>query len=195
MPGPGGPRGGPGGPGPGPVAVVPAVVGAAVVTGAVASSASAAAHAATRDEVVYAQAQAPTLYFYPERGQPENVQDRDRYECYQWAVRQTGTDPGMTPVRVTAPAAQVADGRGVVAGAVTGAVVGGVIDAGSRGHGGGVVLGAVLGAVAGGVAQQTRIERTEQIRQAQAERVADQRSSNFGRAMSACMSARSYAVR
>ena len=26
------------------------------------------------------------MYFYPERGQPGAQQDRDRYECYRWAV-------------------------------------------------------------------------------------------------------------
>ncbi|MFN0185463.1 MAG: hypothetical protein ACKVQR_16750, partial [Aquabacterium sp.] len=41
---------------------------------------------------------APPMYFYPERGQPEAQQDRDRYECYRLAVRDSGVDPGMTPV-------------------------------------------------------------------------------------------------
>src|SRR5688572_30015 len=43
---------------------------------------------------------APPLYFYPEQGQAEPQQDRDRYECYRWASAQTGADPGMTPLRV-----------------------------------------------------------------------------------------------
>ncbi|MCI0506751.1 MAG: hypothetical protein L0Z73_11675 [Gammaproteobacteria bacterium] len=36
-----------------------------------------------------------TVYFYPTRGQSEQQQDRDRYECYMWAVKQTGFDPGQ----------------------------------------------------------------------------------------------------
>lgn len=35
----------------------------------------------------------------PARAQTEALQDRDRYECYRWAVRETSTDPGITPVR------------------------------------------------------------------------------------------------
>src|SRR5882672_883767 len=45
----------------------------------------------------------PTVYFYPELSQDEAKQDRDRYECYRWAVRETGVDPGMTPVRNVPP--------------------------------------------------------------------------------------------
>lgn len=35
----------------------------------------------------------PSVYFYPQRGQSPEQQDRDRYECYRWAHRQTGFDP------------------------------------------------------------------------------------------------------
>jgi hypothetical protein len=56
---------------------------------------------------------APPMYFYPERGQPEAQQDRDRYECYRLAVRDSGVDPGMTPVSraLVAPAAAGAPRR------------------------------------------------------------------------------------
>lgn len=33
------------------------------------------------------------LYVYPRLGQDEAQRDRDRYECYVWAVDQTGFDP------------------------------------------------------------------------------------------------------
>lgn len=32
------------------------------------------------------------LYFYPKQGQNEQRLDRDRFECYQWASRQTRSD-------------------------------------------------------------------------------------------------------
>lgn len=34
------------------------------------------------------------IFVYPNRGQSEEQRDRDRYECYVWAVDQTGFDPG-----------------------------------------------------------------------------------------------------
>src|SRR6516164_90871 len=45
---------------------------------------------------------AQEIIAYPEQGQSQQQQQRDRYECYQWAVGQTGFDPqrqamGYTP--------------------------------------------------------------------------------------------------
>lgn len=33
------------------------------------------------------------IFVYPNRGQSDEQRDRDRYECYVWAVEQTGFDP------------------------------------------------------------------------------------------------------
>ena len=34
------------------------------------------------------------IFVYPNEGQDDEQRDRDRYECYLWAVEQTGFDPG-----------------------------------------------------------------------------------------------------
>jgi hypothetical protein len=34
-----------------------------------------------------------SLYIYPKKGQNAEQQETDRYECYRWAVQQTGFDP------------------------------------------------------------------------------------------------------
>ena len=36
---------------------------------------------------------AQDIYIYPAKGQSHEQQDRDRYECHSWAVKQTGFDP------------------------------------------------------------------------------------------------------
>ena len=36
---------------------------------------------------------AQDIYVYPAKGQSQEQQDRDRYECHSWAVKQTGFDP------------------------------------------------------------------------------------------------------
>jgi hypothetical protein len=111
----------------------------------------------------------PTMYFYPELSQDEQRQDRDRYECYRWAVRESGVDPGMTPVRqVPPPRAAVRDGGEVVAGAATGAIV-------------------------GAAAQESRVQAAEANH---ARRMAQQQvpMDNFRRAMGACMTGRGYRV-
>ena len=151
-------------------------------------------------------AQTP-MYFYPERGQGAERQDRDRYECYRWAVHQSGIDPGMTPI-TGQPAASAAsraaetdgrdsrdprDGRSVVAGAATGAVAGAVLS-GSRHSGQGAVMGAIFGALLGAAVEESRARTVEQ----QAARTPPPRPNtgldNFRRAMSACMDARGYRV-
>jgi hypothetical protein len=66
----------------------------------------------------------PTVYFYPQRGQSPEQQDRDRYECYRWAHRQTGFDPSDPGRYGTATVQVVAGpppGYAVAAGADNGA--------------------------------------------------------------------------
>jgi hypothetical protein len=145
----------------------------------------------------------PPLYFYPERGQSDVQQDRDRYECYRWAVHQTGTDPGMTPVtRSPEPVSgTVSRDPGVaVAGAATGAVVGAAMSSG-RGTGRGMVLGAIFGGLLGATAEEARAQETERVLEARRrdwqarEDARQQPVEGFRRAMSACMGGRGYNVR
>ena len=139
--------------------------------------------------------QAP-MYFYPERAQDAALQDRDRYECYRWAVGQTGFDPGMTSLSAPASvlAARPRDGSAVAAGAVAGAVVGAA--ASSSHHGGeGAVLGALFGALIGAIVQDSQARATQQAQADLATRHAAQAAlENFRRAMSACMGGRGYRV-
>src|SRR3972149_499446 len=37
------------------------------------------------------------VYFYPKAGQTTEQQSRDHYECYNWAIKQTGFDPSQSP--------------------------------------------------------------------------------------------------
>ena len=47
------------------------------------------------------------LFIYPRKGQSEQQQAKDRYECHSWAVNQTGYDPVQPP----AGAAQMSQKR------------------------------------------------------------------------------------
>ena len=137
------------------------------------------------------------MYFYPERGQSEERQDRDRYECYRLAVRDSGVDPGMTPVSRAwnAPPAARRDGADVVGGAATGAILGAAVSS-PRHAGENAVIGAIFGALLGAVAQESRAQAVEaaQARRAEAEARAGLPLDNFRRAMGACMRARGYTV-
>jgi len=162
-----------------------------------------------------AEAPARPIFFYPERGQSEAEQDRDRYACYRWAVQQTGTDPGMTPVRqVVAPAERrrAEPGRAGDGAVLGGAVVGGALGAvvAPRHHTAeGAVLGAILGAAVGAAGQTTRGDtypsdtypRDSYPRDAyppgahgRGPEAGSAALPPFRRALSACMQGRGYAV-
>ena len=138
------------------------------------------------------------MYFYPERGQTEALQDRDRYECYRLAVRDSGVDPGMTPVTTALPPPPPParrDGAEVVAGAATGAVIGAAVSS-PRHAGANAVIGAIFGAAIGAASQEARAQSVDaaQARQYEAMERARMPLDNFRRAMSACMASRGYRV-
>ncbi len=144
------------------------------------------------------------VYFYPMRGQASDQQDRDKYECNNWAVQQSGFDPsapGAPPhLRVQAIAGPP-PGTGVAMGAATGAVLGAVVsDPWESGRG--AVVGAIAGAVIGGIAESAAREQAGseaaaaagRANNAQAIRL-EQQARDFRRAMSACLEGRGYSVR
>lgn len=144
------------------------------------------------------QTASPALYFYPSQGQTSERQERDRFECYQWARQQTGTDPGMTPVSRAAPPYYPGQDRaaGAAVGAVAGAVVGAAVSS-PRHAGGGMVLGAVIGSLIGAAGDNERAqaaERADSARYQRSQARANPAVHDFARAMSACMSARGYSV-
>jgi Glycine-zipper domain len=141
---------------------------------------------------------AAQLYVYPLKKQSSEQQDRDRYECHAWAVRQTGYDPSKAypgnpaqldpqPYRPSRPHVAQGAGRGAALGAVGGAITGNA--------GKGAAAGAAMGGLAGGF--RRRDERRQQAAQQQsnaASSVAGQQS-NYRRAMAACLEGRGYSVK
>lgn len=189
---------------------VGALVAAALLTGCVVAPIG-----PSRQVVVRAAPPAPAvvssapLYFYPSRARTEALQDRDRYECYRWAVRQTGTDPGMTPLRSAPLGAEQArdrvdsrldsraDARDVLGGAATGAVLGAALSS-PRNAGSGAVLGAIFGAALGAAAGEARNRAIDAAQSRASSAPYSTRPSPgadpFRRAMSACMQGRGYNV-
>src|SRR5437879_8944387 len=67
------------------------------------------------------------VYAYPLHAQSAQQQDRDHYECSQWATQQTGFDPsapGVPPHERVRVVSGPPAGTGTAVGAVTGAVIG-----------------------------------------------------------------------
>ena len=147
------------------------------------------------------------VYFYPGSGRSVSAaqQDRDKFECNDWAVTQTGFDPSLPRVpphqRMHLVAGGPPPGTAVGAGAVTGAVVGAAV-ANPWESGRGALLGAVAGAAVGGIVEAERaanINRAEQQANASAlgahSAALEMQASHYRRALSACLEARGYTVR
>lgn len=143
-----------------------------------------------------------TVYFYPNNGQTEEKQERDRYECYLWAVDQTGFDPGqqdLTPhqrilVKPSTPA-----GTDVAFGAASGAVLGSIL-AHPHARGEGLVFGLIAGSVLGIAAELSKQDQADKLQQqydnAEQQHYAqlERQASGYRKAISACLEGRDYTV-
>jgi hypothetical protein len=137
------------------------------------------------------------VYFYAQRGQSQAQQDRDRYECFNWAAQQTGFDPsrravpaghkeGLVPVR--------ADGATVLGGALMGAAVGAAVaDPWHRADG--AAVGAIAGTALGAMAATAQANAQTAQQQAPARSGYEQQAAQYRRAMSACLEGRGYVVK
>jgi hypothetical protein len=123
----------------------------------------------------------------PQRGQSADLARRDRYECHNWALEQTG----VVPARPAAGDGERDDkrerNRQTIDGALIGAGVGSFIRAAQgKGPAEGLLVGAAAGAVAGTVAANRR----EAKREDEPDPVFDE----YVRALSACLEGRGYEV-
>jgi hypothetical protein len=157
-----------------------------------------------RPRVVEAPPPRTDIYAYPTNGQTPEQQDRDRYDCFQWAIQQTGFDPSSPSVapheriQVVGGPPAVVPGSGVAAGAVTGAILGSIVSR-PRDAGAGALVGAVLGGVLGGAAESAQNQQAAQANTRIVERrqsaQLELKAGDFRRAAGACLEARGYSVR
>ena len=118
-------------------------------------------------------------YVYPAKGQTAEQQQKDQWECHQWAVKQTGFDPSQ-PVEQSVPRHSAMGGaaRGAALGAAAGAIGG---DAGK---------GAAIGAAVGGLGTIMRDRRANEAQQ----QAYNNSSADYDRAYGACLRGRGYTV-
>ena len=123
---------------------------------------------------------AKDVYIYPAGGQSAEQMDKDKYECYNWAKKDTGFDPMEVPTTSTAPPS----------GAATGAIIGDNRKAARRG--------AAAGGLIGGVRQSSKNSQVDQQQQQwEQQEVANynNKRDNYNRAYSACLEGRGYTVK
>jgi hypothetical protein len=140
-----------------------------------------------------------TVYAYPQNGQSSDQQNRDRYECSEWAVHQTGFDPSAptVPAQYRVVASGPPPGTGTAVGAIAGAVIGAAISP-RWDRGAGAVFGGLTGAMIGSASDAQRAQNNQiQMSEAQQQQYAAmaQKASDYRRALSACLEGRGYSVK
>ena len=92
--------------------------------------------------------QSMKLFSYPSKGQSQKQQKEDEFECYKWAVDQSGIDPLDLP-KVEAAPVQSGPTGGAIVGGAKGAAAGAAIGAIAGNAGKGAAIGAIVGGLAG----------------------------------------------
>ncbi|MFZ0473479.1 MAG: glycine zipper family protein [Bacteroidales bacterium] len=134
------------------------------------------------------------LYVYPAKGQSQQQQKEDEFECYKWAMEQSGVDPLNLP-KVEAAPAQSGPTGGAVRGAAKGAAAGAAIGAITGDAGEGAAVGAAAGAMAGRRAGKQA--QAQQNQQAQANAAATEQAikDSFAKAFSVCLEGKGYTIK
>jgi len=137
------------------------------------------------------QALAQDVYIYPGKGQSTEQQERDKFECYNWAKSNTGYDPANPGASATAPASAPKQTGGVVRGALGGAAIGAIAGDSSKA----ARRGAAAGALFGGMKQSYSNQKAQQQKQQQQTSQVTAKKNDYNRAYAACLEARGYTVK
>lgn len=147
---------------------------------------------------------------YPAQGQSARQQDRDKYECHDWARGQTGYDPTqLVPPTTNAqpsPPSQPKPSQSAAGSMAAGAMSGAAIAELTHNNAG---RGAAAGALGGAMLQRVKQQQSQsqqmqqqaaQQHQAGQQQAAQQQARNqqraaYERALSACMEGRGYTVK
>jgi len=132
------------------------------------------------------------LMVYPNKGQSSKQQEKDKYECFDWAKKQTGFDPNAA-AGVAAPNTTTPPKGGAVRGAAKGAAVGTLGGAIGGNTGKGAAIGAGVGA-AGGAMKRREAGREQAQEQQQVQAQKQQQMSSFNKAEAVCLQGRGYNV-
>jgi len=143
--------------------------------------------------LVAGPALAQELIIYPNQGQSKDQMEKDKYDCYQWAKKETGFDPMEVPKATEPPPKEEPKKGGLVRGAAGGAIIGGIIDGSD-----GAKKGAAAGGVVGGARRQSQKreqqQKEDQWAQEQGAQYSKKRNA-YNRALAACLEGKGYTVK
>jgi hypothetical protein len=134
------------------------------------------------------------LYVFPSKKQSQQQQKQDEFECYKWAIDQSGIDPMNLP-KVEAPPPETGPTGGAVVGAAKGAAAGVAIGAIAGDAGKGAAIGAVAGGLAGRRAGKQAQAQQNQQAQAGAQKTEQEMKDSFKKAFSVCIEGKGYTIK
>jgi len=128
---------------------------------------------------------------YPAKGQSSAQQERDEYECHQWATKDTGVDPealAEQKLQTPTPSAQHEGGalRGAGMGAAGGAMEGDAAGGAARGFG--------IGRMVSVMRAKKKLREQQSNGSADAAQIQGQLE-KYDRAYAACLTGRGYSVK
>jgi len=134
------------------------------------------------------------VYAFPAKQQTKEVQNKDEYDCYQWAKQNSGIDP-LKPAQPAQQQQAPQKRGGAVRGAAKGAVMGTAVGAISGDTGKGAAIGAVVGGAGGASGQAQANKAAAQQQQQQAQQAAANTKNEFNKAFGACLEGKGYTVK
>ncbi len=135
---------------------------------------------------------------YPAKGQSPEQMEKDKFECYEWAKKQTGFDPMKTPTASSPPPSDPGTSAGVGRGAAGGALAGLAVGSLAGEAGKGSAIGAVGGGLIGGARRRKHQRQQQQKEQQGSKQQAaeyQQRRNQYNRAFGACLEGKGYTVK
>jgi hypothetical protein len=141
---------------------------------------------------------ADDFVIFPNKGQSDEQLEKDKYDCYQWAKKQSGFDPMEQPKASAPPPAKEAPEGGTVKGAARGALVGVAVGAIAGDAGKGAAIGAASGGLIGGMKrhdQETQQEKKEQQWANQQAAEYEKNRAKYNKAYCACLEGKDYTVK
>jgi hypothetical protein len=148
------------------------------------------------------------IYVFPKEGQTADQQSKDEAECYDWASKNTGSDPFELVNRAEQEKKEAEEakeeaknaGKGegaksAVRGAAAGALIGEIA---SDDAGKGAAYGAAAGVIRGrrrSRSEKKQAEAAAEQKAQQAQQATQQQMDNFKKAFSVCLEAKDYLVK
>jgi len=134
---------------------------------------------------------AQDVFVYPTRNQTDEQMARDKEECHDWAVKQTGVDPVTMASQQAASAQQGGSGGG--GGGAGGAAMGAARGAMSGDAAAGAARGVGIGRLVHAIRARKQMEEQQDAQAKQQQQIQAQLQ-KYDRAYGACLTGRGYTV-